>query len=533
MTSERRVGWPGRHVGPAGALVALLAAGPAWAEGGRQTAGPTPSQPAPTAMPAPDVAPPGAGNTPAAGVPTSINRAPAGPVPSASPAALPSAAAQSPPAPKPKTPAPLRLATISSDPRPTLTPDTFIATTRAAEAYLRIAENGGWPGLPAGPAPKLGDRGAAVAALRKRLAATGDLGPDDRGGDLFDPSLAASVRRFQGRHGLPETGLVGPRTVAALNVPAAERYRQLAGSAQRLLGSAFAFGERYVVVNIPSATVEAVEGGRVVRRYVAVAGKKDRASPRVETRITNVNFNPTWTVPTSLIRKDIIPHMRKDPAYLVKHRIRILDGQGREVDPAAIDWSTERAVNFTLRQDPHDGNSLGQVRIDMPNRHAVYMHDTPTKRLFALDARFHSSGCVRVADVRALVEWLLQGNAPPAPPVAAAQPVPAPAGAAGGTGGAQAGSAGGAPTPLPGSASVGGAGWTGRDIESAIASGRRLDVRLAKPVPVAWVYLTGYATADGTVHFRDDVYDLDAGIGPPPALEADDVQTASIPRRTP
>jgi murein L,D-transpeptidase YcbB/YkuD len=205
----------------------------------------------------------------------------------------------------------------------------------------------------------------------------------------------------------------------------------------------------------------------VARRYVAVVGKVDRPSPMVETRITTVNFNPTWTVPVSLIKKDIIPQVRKDPSYLARMKIRILDAKGQEVDARTLDWSTQNAVNYTLRQDPGEINSLGQIRIDMPNKHAVYMHDTPKKRLFAQDARFHSSGCVRVADVRDFVEWLLRG-----------------------TNGQH-------------------GGWTRAEVDGAIATTARQDVRLEKPVPVAWVYLTGYATPDGTVHFRDDVYGLD------------------------
>jgi murein L,D-transpeptidase YcbB/YkuD len=178
-------------------------------------------------------------------------------------------------------------------------------------------------------------------------------------------------------------------------------------------------------------------------------------------------------VPASLIRKDIIPHVRKEPGYLAKMKIRILDGQGREIDPAAIDWSTEKAADYTLRQDPGAANSLGQVRIDMPNRHAVYMHDTPTKKLFARDDRFHSSGCVRVGDVKAFAAWLLEG------------------------------------TPGPG-----GASWSPADIEAAIAASKRQDAALKKAVPVAWVYMTGFSTPDGTVHFRDDVYGLDAEPAP-------------------
>lgn len=399
------------------------------------------------------------------------------------------AVADAPPKPVRKEPPPLVVAKVSADPVPTLAPSTFVDTMRAADAHKAIAEAGGWPAVPAGANIKFGERGPHVAALRARLAASGDLAPEAAAGEAFDAVLLAAVKRFQDRHGLPATGLVGARSIEAMNVPAATRHRQLAASAARLMGSSFPFGERYVVVNVPSATVEAVEGAQVARRYVAVVGRPDRATPVVETRITNVNLNPTWTVPVSLIRKDIIPHMRKDPTYLSKMSIRVLDGQGQEVDPATIDWSTEKAVNYTIRQDPGSKNSLGQVRIDMPNKHAVYLHDTPQKRLFGNDLRFHSSGCVRVSDVKGLVGWLLQGTAGP--------------------GGA-------------------GSAWGPMEIETGIAHGERRDVKLAKPVPVAFVYLTGYATPDGRAHFRDDVYGLDAP--PAPAAPAAELTTSAIPR---
>jgi murein L,D-transpeptidase YcbB/YkuD len=435
-----------------------------------------PAKPAEPAVPAPS-APASSKSAEPASVappaPASIDKAergtPAAPVGSPSPAAAPPVGRQPAPVPRPKPPAPLKLADLSKDPRPTLSPQTFIATVRAADRYRRIAEAGGWPLLPTGAPLKIGDKGPAVALLKQRLSVTGDLPSDAARGALFDDRVTAAVKLFQARHGLPETGLVGPRTVQAMNVPAEVRFRQLVQSALRVTGSKFPFSERYVVVNIPSAAVEAVQGGQVVRRYVAVVGKTDRPSPAVETRITSVNLNPTWTAPVSLIRKDIIPHMRQDPGYLAKMKIRILDAQGHEVEPTRIDWSTENAVNYTLRQDAGAANALGQIRIDMPNRHAVYMHDTPTKRLFSGGVRFQSSGCVRVADVKIFATWLLEG------------------------------------TPGPN-----GAAWSEPDLDAAIASAQRQDVQLAKPVPVAWIYLTGYATADGTVHFRDDIYGLDA-----------------------
>lgn len=380
---------------------------------------------------------------------------------------------------------PLTRVVAKDDPRPTVFPGAADAIQEAAERYRRIAESGGWPLLPGGTY-KVGMRGESILLLRQRLALDGDLDPGQTGQPDFDATLIQAVKAFQSRHGLAQTGIVGALTLKALNVSANERFLQLNESAKRLRARNFHFGPRYVVVNIPSASVEAIANGQVERRHIAVVGKADRPSPEVETRITNVNFNPTWTVPISIIKKDIIPKMQKDPSYLAKSKIRIFGASGAEIEPTRIDWSTERATAFTLRQDPGAGNSLGQIRIDMPNREAVYMHDTPSKRLFARDDRFHSSGCVRVESVRDLVAWLL--------------------------------------APMPG---PGGGPWDRRDVDDLLVTDTRKDIRLKEPVPVIWTYLTGYVTPDGVTHFRDDVYGLDQ-----PALLAsqpDPAPTSSIP----
>ncbi|MGU3465491.1 L,D-transpeptidase family protein [Methylobacterium sp. C33D] len=378
-------------------------------------------------------------------------------------------------------PAPLVYAKVSADPNPTLTPRTFLDTLRAAERYAAFAEAGGWERLPEDLARlKPGERHPAIPALRHHLTLTGDLPADAPPNDRLDPPLVAAIAAFQARHGLPDSGILGRLTINALNVPATVRQRQLAASAARLMGSKFPFGERYVVVNIPSAAVEAVENGAVARRYVAVVGSPDKATPPVETRITDINFNPTWTVPASVVKNEIIPQMRKNPGYLAKNHIRIL-GPAGEVDPTRIDWAGEKAVNYTLRQDSGFDNSLGQVRIDMPNRFAVYMHDTPAKSLFAASVRFHSHGCVRVGQVKELVGWLLQGTDGPNGP---------------------------------------GTSWGPIEIETGIADGERRDIKLTKPIPVTFVYLTGFATPDGKAHFRDDIYNLDTPAAEPAATGA-------------
>ncbi|KQP38221.1 peptidoglycan-binding protein [Methylobacterium sp. Leaf104] len=389
---------------------------------------------------------------------------------------------------------PLVVARVSADPVPTLSPSTFLDTLRMADHYQAMVDAGGWSALPADLVVKPGASHPSIPALRKHLALVGDLAADAPVSDQLDAPLAAAVKAFQARHGLPETGLIGRQTVAALNVPAATRQRQLAASAARQIGSNFAYGDRYVVVNIPSATVEAVDHGVVVRRYVAVVGKPDKATPRIEARITDVNLNPTWTLPVSIIKKEIIPKMRKDPGYLARERIRILGPGGVEVDPTAIDWSSEKAANYTLRQDSGLENSLGQVRIDMPNKQAVYMHDTPSKSLFAREVRFHSHGCVRVAQVKELAGWLLEGT-------------PGPNG--------------------PGST------WGPIEIETSIATNERLDIKLPKQIPVTFVYLTGYATPDGRAHFRDDIYGIDSPAVPMPDVAATGTIVSPKPKAAP
>lgn len=370
------------------------------------------------------------------------------------------------PKPKPRVvrAAPVRETSINADdPRPTLTPDTLPNTAAASERYLAIVQAGGWPTLPKGANLKEGASGPAIAALKRRLAITGDL-IGSAAGDVFDAAVTEAVKRFQFRHGLRQTGVVAGRTLDEMNVPAAQRFRQLASSAQRIAGSAFPFGERYVVVNIPSAHVETVENDRVVRRYAAIVGRPDRASPTVETRITAVNLNPNWTLPPTIIKEDIIPGMRAGRNVLAQKGVKVFSG-GVELQPSQVDWASSRALNLTYRQDPGPRNALGFVRIDMPNRDAVFMHDTPSRNLFGGDQRFNSSGCVRVQDVRDLAAWLLQSS--------------------------------------------GAARWTRAEIDAGIKEGERKDIRLPRAIPVAWVYMTGYATPDGVVHFRPDVYGID------------------------
>lgn len=392
-------------------------------------------------------------------------------MPVLSPAATPGV-----PVPKPAPPrvaakadVPRAGATLLKSSEPTFDEGTAQRINAAMLSYSALDVRGGWPALSAGAKLVPGAHGPDVALLRQRLAMTDDLPANEIGGYVYDEDVAAAVRHFQARHGLPESGIVDKKTLAELNVPVRTRLRQLGASLDRLSGFDFLFAERYVVVNIPAAVAEAVTRDHVDHRYVIVVGKPERPSPLVATMITAVNLNPTWTVPLSILKKDIMPRMRRDPGYISRMRMRVLDSKGGEINPRSIDWKTIRSPNFTVRQDSGPGNALGAVRLDMPNKHAVYMHDTNHKNLFSKDYRFQSSGCARVEDVRDLAAWLLEDNK----------------------------------------------GWDRKRIDAAIAKGVRSDIRLTYKVPVAWVYLTGWASRDGKVHFRDDIYGWDKGAAEP------------------
>jgi L,D-transpeptidase YcbB len=346
---------------------------------------------------------------------------------------------------------------------PTVSTATAHTTEQAIERYADIVARGGWPQVPSVSVLRLGDRHPSVSALRARLAASGDIDPNAVGNDIYDSYVEAAVRRFQARHGLTVDGVVRAETLAAMNVPAPVRLAQLKVNVVRLRALGANLSPRYVVCNIPAARIEAIENGAAVSRHTAVAGKPDRPSPEINSKIIQINFNPYWTVPPSIVQRDLIPKMQDQPDYLTSNHIRIFDGRHRELEPSEINWYSEDATHYSFKQDPGSFNSLGSIRINFPSAFGVYMHDTPLKNLFGDDFRFHSSGCVRVQNVRQLVAWLLDGMH----------------------------------------------GWSLEDIDRVIKSGEQKNVELKKPVPLHWVYVTGWATADGVVQFREDIYGKD------------------------
>ena len=356
---------------------------------------------------------------------------------------------------------------------PLLSSATLDATEHAIQRYGHIAAAGGWGTVPNAGTLKFGAQNPAIVALRQRLQASGDL--DAAAGDspVFDSYVEAGVRRFQARHGISDNGIVGKETLTALNIPAQTRLRQLETNITRIRTFTGSIGRRFVTANIPAALVETVENGQVMTRHQAGVGRIDRQSPIMQAKVLDINFNPYWTVPTSIIRKDLIPKMQADSNYLSDNKIRIFTADNQELQATQVNWNSMDAMKYKFRQDQGgDFNSLGVVRINIANPYGVYMHDTPAKGVFGDDYRFVSSGCMRVQNVRDYVAWLLKE------------------------------------TP----------GWDRDRIDQVISSGERIDAKINEPVPVYWVYVTGWATPDGNVQFRDDIYNKD-GLGVVAALE--------------
>ncbi len=356
-------------------------------------------------------------------------------------------------------------AKLSATNIPVFSPQTPVFVERAMQEYRQIVSTGGWPVVPANQKLELGVQSANVAKLRKRLMVSADL--EENAGansDVFDTWVDGAIKRFQARHGLPSDGVVGKYTFAAMNIPAHTRLGQLETNLVRLRSMSGYLGDRYVMVNIPAAQIEAVNGERVESRHTAIVGKTDRQSPIIASKIYELNLNPYWTSPVSIVKKDLIPLMQKDSGYLTRNNIRIFDWTTKqEISPESIDWNTDEAVKYMFRQDPGKINAMGSVKINFPNPHAVYMHDTPQQSLFSRLLRFESSGCVRVQNVRDLITWIAKDTT----------------------------------------------GWDRRNLERTIESGDRVDVKLDAPVPVYWNYITAWSTKNGVVQFRDDIYNRD------------------------
>ena len=348
----------------------------------------------------------------------------------------------------------------------------YAALRNALRSHRPSNSRAAWPVVPDGETLRPGMSDAAVAALRERLALTGELSAKAAGGDLhyFDGALEAAVRKFQAKHGLEVDGVVGTTTRAMLNVSPQDRFQQIVVNMERLRWLPADLGQKYVMVNVAAFRLKAFDKGAMALDMPVVVGTADRRTPILSTTLTQVIFNPTWTVPPTIAKEDMLKKLRRDPYAFAASNIAIYDGWGSDayqIDPTRVDWhsvSQSTMLRFRIRQDSGSGNPLGRVKFLMPNKLDIYLHDTPQQSKFSRAVRTFSSGCIRVADPMALSDFLL-GELP---------------------------------------------SYSAERRQQLIANGRTKALSVPRPVPVHLVYNTAWLNQQGGLVYGVDIYGRDA-----------------------
>jgi murein L,D-transpeptidase YcbB/YkuD len=341
----------------------------------------------------------------------------------------------------------------------------YQALRKALAEYRQQKSAGGWPQVPARLKLKPGQRSADVPALANRLAASGDFaGTIPSGGQpaVYGTDLQEAVRRFERRHGLEDTPIVSAPVVAELNVSIDDRIHALEMNMERWRWLPRTLGDPHILINIPEYRLEVWDHGRVPLTMKVVVGKQDTPTPIFADQMTHIVFSPYWNVPPDIAANETLPEALKDPAFLERTNMEVIDKSGNVVDPSTINVSSPSEYRF--RQRPGSSNSLGLVKFMFPNQFNVYLHDTPADSLFARASRSFSHGCVRVEEPKQLAEYLLRD-----------QPE-----------------------------------WTPDKIDEAMHAGEERTVKLARPIPVYLGYWTARVSADGIVQFRRDVYGIDS-----------------------
>jgi murein L,D-transpeptidase YcbB/YkuD len=263
----------------------------------------------------------------------------------------------------------------------------YLRLKEALARYREIARQGGWPQIPSGPTIKIGESDPRIPTIRRRLIIEGDLPEDTTGDEVFDPVLAQGLFAFQSRHGILGDSAIGVRSIAAMNVTARQRVEQIALNLERWRSLPREFGKNSIFINVPAAMLEVFEDGAPVMKMRVVTGDPKHPTPVVQSRIQAVTFNPSWRIPSSIIKNEIAPKLKRDPHYLEKNEM--IRGPGG------------------LEQIPGPKNPLGRIKFETPNKFDVYLHDTPSRNSFGRVARAESHGCVRLEDARGLAAYIL------------------------------------------------------------------------------------------------------------------------------
>ncbi len=347
--------------------------------------------------------------------------------------------------------------------------------------YREVQKSRAWPFIPPGKTLKPGDTHPHVPLIRRRLSTEikGGLYPSGNNVQLYDRDLMIAVETFQKRHGLEMDGYIGPSTKQAMNMSVEWRIKQIETAMERWRWMPRTLGEQYILVNVPGFELNFIRNDRYVLHMRTITGGKENTSPSFQSKITQVIFNPTWTVPTSIAVNELIPQLIKDPDYLRKENMDVFmknekgnkDSTNATYNPREIDWSqfSEKHFPYLLVQRPGPQNSLGRIKFQIPNEFGIYLHDTPYRHLFSKDVRALSHGCIRLEKPEQLAAMLLGENFNPTPESA-------------------------------------------NRVVSLIDTNETSLHNLTETVPVFIVYMTTWIDNNGVLQFRDDIYNRDSKV---------------------
>jgi L,D-transpeptidase YcbB len=346
-------------------------------------------------------------------------------------------------------------------------PSFYTRLKKGLAHYRKIAAAGGWSSVSVGKSLKPGMSDSRVPLMRERLRATGDFPGTASDGRNYDDALKDAVLAFQKRHHLGVDGVVGPATLAAMNITAEERVSQIRVNLERMRWIYDDLPDDLLLVDIAGQEVQLRRGEKVVWTSRVIVGRRERPTPVFRDQVEYLELNPNWTVPPTILKKDILPAMRENPGYLEKKGLQVVTRDGEPVEPGSVDWNVPASdFPYMIRQPPGDANALGQVKFMFPNRFSIYLHDTPNRELFRKSRRLFSSGCVRVEHPWELAELVLDN-----------------------------------PTR-----------WNQGKFEEIVAAKKTRWVHLKEPLPVILAYWTAEAGANGEVMFREDIYGRDAAV---------------------
>jgi murein L,D-transpeptidase YcbB/YkuD len=340
----------------------------------------------------------------------------------------------------------------------------YIALKQKLICYREIEKNGGFPKvILSKKSLSITEKDSCLVNVKRYLTLTGDLKNNDKS-ILFNDSLVKAVSRFQTRMGLNNQGILGEATVKEMNVPISFRIKQIMINMERLRWFPDQVEDDFLLINIPEYKLHVFENKQKVMDLKVIVGKEATRTSIFKGNISQLILNPYWNVPTSIVRKEMLPKLKRNSNYLSKNNMELLSGN-TIIDPSTVNWNKyTSSIPYSIRQKPGDDNALGKMKFIFPNNFSIYLHDTPSRSIFNESKRAFSHGCIRVENPMKLAQYILRNNQK----------------------------------------------WNSDNLQSKIESKKTISIQIKPTLPVYIVYFTAWIGNSGEINFRNDLYNMDS-----------------------